>query len=129
MQPYTAVAVQSVVEAAYEDHDAIQRNLENAEYLIDRIVAAVKMSAGGRGPKLLVFPEAFLTGFGALETRTYQQNYDMSIYVPGKDIEVLAAKARRHELYIAGAVFERSDEFPGHFFNTGFLLDPRVGSR
>ena len=123
LDPYVAVAIQSNVAAAFDDHGAIQRNLANAEYLIDRVVAAVKMSAGGRGPKLIVFPEAFLTGFGPVNTRTYQQNYDMSVYVPGKEIEVLADKAREHNLYIAGTIFERDDEYPCHFFNLGFLLN------
>ena len=124
MAPYMAAAVQFEVEAAYADRDAIWRNLRHAGELLDEIVSSVQMTTRGRGPKLVVFPESFLHGFGSLPVRSHEESIRMASHIPGPETDLLSEMARKHELYLAGSMFELDDGYPGHFFNTGFIIDP-----
>ena len=123
IKPYLAMVVQSRVIAA-KGMSEVQQNLEHVEKLIDQYMKGVWQLSGGGAPKLVVFPESFLHGFGPMGTRTFQTNSAFALRIPGPETDVLAAKCRQYGFYLAGAAFERVDEFPNHFFNTGFIISP-----
>ena len=124
MKPYYAVAIQQRVIAAWMDKDAHAKNLKRSCELIDRAVDATAQTMKGPAPKLIVFPESFLHGFGPARKRTHLTNSRMALSLPGEQTERLGEKAKEHGCYIAGAMWEIDKDYPGHFFNTGFIIDP-----
>jgi predicted amidohydrolase len=123
IKPYLAMAVQSKVIAA-KGMSEVHRNLEHALKLIDQYVRGVWQLSGGGAPKLVVFPESFLHGFGPMGTRTFQTNSQFALKIPGEETRAMGEKCKQYGFYLAGAAFEKVEEFPNHFFNTGFIIDP-----
>jgi predicted amidohydrolase len=123
IKPYLAMAVQSRVISATSMSD-VHRNVEHVCKLIDQYLKGVWQLSGGGSPKLVVFPESFLHGYGPMKTRTYEGNSKFALRIPGEETNALAAKCKQYGFYLAGAAFEKVDEFPNHFFNTGFIINP-----
>lgn len=123
IKPYLAMVVQSRVIAA-KSMTEVHQNVEHVEKLIDQYMKGVWQLSGGGAPKLVVFPESFLHGFGPMGTRTFQTNSAFALRIPGPETDALAAKCKQYGFYLAGAAFEKVDEFPNHFFNTGFIISP-----
>ena len=123
IKPYLAMVVQSKVIAA-KGMSEVHKNLDHVLKLIDQYVKAAGQLSGGAVPKLIVFPEAFLHGFGPLCTRTYETNSKFALRIPGEETKALGEKCKQYGFYLAGAAFEKIDEFPNHFFNTGFIISP-----
>ena len=48
-----------------------------------------------------------------------------SITLPGPEIEPLQRTVRDQGVYIAGMAYEKMPQFPGRYFNTAFIIDPR----
>jgi nitrilase len=84
-------------------------------------VQALTARAARAGAKLVLFPEAFLSGyprgldFGAvIGSRTdkgrddYRRYWDGAVDVPGPAVDVLGALARRHRIYLVMGIVERS---------------------
>ena len=44
--------------------------------------------------------------------------------IPGEETKALGEKCQQYGFYLAGTAFEKVDEFPNHFFNTGFIISP-----
>ena len=124
IKPYLAMAVQSRVIAA-KGMSEVHQNLEHVLNLIDQYMKGVWQLSGGGAPKLVVFPESFLHGFGPMGTRTFQTNSRFALRIPGEETRALGEKCKQYGFYLAGAAFEKVDEFPNHFFNTGFIIDPQ----
>lgn len=124
MKPYYAVAMQPRVIGGCMDENAVAKNLARACELIDRAVDGTAQTMKGQTPKIIGFPESFLHGFGPARKRTFQTNSRMARTIPGEETERLGQKAREHGTYIAGSMFEVHADYPGHFFNTGFIIDP-----
>ena len=79
--------------------------------------------------KLVVFPEVFLQGWNdnpaPYNTIFAKVAKDMTVTVPGPEIEALADKAREFKTYIAGNVHEVMPEFSEDIaFNSAFIIDP-----
>lgn len=85
--------------------------------------AALIREAAGKGAKLIVFPEAFISGyprglsFGfVVGSRTmegrkdWKRYYDSSIAVPGPETELLAEMAKEAGVYISIGVIEKDAE-------------------
>lgn len=123
IKPYLAMVVQSKVIAA-KGMDDVHQNLEHALKLIDQYMKGVWQLSGGGAPRLVVFPEAFLHGFGPMGTRTYQTNSQFALRIPGEETRALGEKCKQYGCYLAGAAFEKIDGFPNHFFNCGFIISP-----
>jgi predicted amidohydrolase len=117
------MAVQSRVISATKMSD-VHRNVEHVCKLIDQYLKGVWQLSGGGTPKLVVFPESFLHGYGPMKTRTYEGNSQFALRIPGEETKALAAKCKQYGFYLAGTAFEKIDEFPNHFFNTGFIINP-----
>lgn len=121
---YNAAVIQSDVHV-FEGNDprvrdqVVDRNLRRAVELIDYTQSDPRSGA----PRLVCFPEFFLTGVP--EERTYANYFARALPIPGPATEALADRARKYGIYIAGAQLERDDrDWPGHYFNTGFIIDP-----
>jgi len=124
IKPYLAMVVQSKVIAA-KGMAEVHQNLEHVLKLIDQYMKGVWQLSGGGAPKLVVFPESFLHGFGPMATRTYQTNSQFALRIPGPETKALGEKCKQYGFYLAGAAFEKVDEFPHHFFNTGIIINPQ----
>jgi len=128
VEPYPAMAIQPEVKTYYitgRDARAQARdNLNHMCNLLDKYVPAVEQQTAGMSPKLVVFPESFLHGFGPYRTRTYETNVKMAQPIPGEETDALGEKCKKYGFYLAGSMFEKDPEFPNHFFNTGFIIDP-----
>ena len=123
VKPYLAMAVQSRVISA-KGMSEVHQNLEHVCKLIDQYMKGVWQLSGGGSPKLIVFPESFLHGYGPMKTRTYETNSRFALRIPGEETKALGEKCKQYGFYLAGAGFEKDDRFPHHFFNTGFIISP-----
>jgi predicted amidohydrolase len=128
-EPFVAIAIQPVVKAHYvTGKDPKAQKKENVEHylkLIDRAVLRAQHEHGGREPKLVVFPEGFMGGFGPTRLRTMKTMQEIAIRIPGEETEALAQKCKEYKLYFAGASHEKDDpKYPDKVFMTGFIIDP-----
>jgi predicted amidohydrolase len=123
IKPYLAMVVQSKVIAA-QGMSEVHQNLEHVLKLIDQYMKGVWQLSGGGAPKLVVFPESFLHGFGPMKTRTFHTNSRFALRIPGEETAALGEKCKQYGVYLAGAAFEKVDGFPNHFFNCGFIISP-----
>lgn len=105
--------------------------VQAAPVLVDRdatVAKAVRLisETAARGAKLILFPEAFITGyprglgFGAVVgSRTpegrklFQEYWDAAVEVPGPVTESLGAAARAADAFVAIGVIERDSTFSG----------------
>ena len=116
---YTACLIQPVHRFVL-DRKEIGENLNRYLQLIEMALTRF----GGWAPlKLIVFPEFFLQGWTARANMAdYQKN--ILITLPGEETARLGEKAKKHEIFIAGAALEQDPLFPDLFFNTAFIISP-----
>ncbi len=95
--------------------DVIARNLQRG---LDVAEAAVVRDEA----RLVVFPEAWFQGFN--HRRTAGDWKTVCIEIPGPETDVIGAFARQHQVYVAGAAFERDPEWPEVWFTSGFIVGP-----
>ncbi|MCH8023009.1 MAG: hypothetical protein IH932_04620, partial [Thaumarchaeota archaeon] len=98
--------------------EVISQNLNRGLELIDSV-----MRWGGR-PKIVTFPEFFLSGFIGVSAKNIDDYLQMSVQIPGDETDVLAKKAVEHGIYIAGGNYEVDDDWLGRLFLTVFLISP-----
>src|SRR5437879_3197497 len=113
IKPYLAMVLQSKVISATSMSD-VHRNVEHVCKLIDQYMKGVWQLSGGGAPKLVVFPESFLHGYGPMKTRTYETNSKLALRIPGEETKALGEKCKQYGFYLAGSAFEKIDEFPNH---------------
>ncbi|MFT3907560.1 MAG: nitrilase-related carbon-nitrogen hydrolase [Steroidobacteraceae bacterium] len=123
IKPWRAASVQMHSNLAVTTPDrtaawaVIDENLERCIALIE------SANRQADPPRLYVCPEFAFQG--APHDMPVQQWIDKACCpVPGPITAPLQSLARRHALYIAGNQFETSDEWPGRYFNTSFLIGP-----
>ena len=127
---YAAMAIQPEVRACYvTGKDPAAQRMENVLHdceLIDKYYQGTAHRLGGLVPRLCVFPESFIHGFGPGWVRDFKLSMEqLAITIPGPEIDALAKKAVEYNMFIAGAAFEILPEYPTRFFNTGFIIDPK----
>ncbi len=95
----------------------IRRNVDHALDLVGRFAAAPDT-------RLVVFPEFFLQGsrLGRLPQLFPVAGINLR---SSPHLERLARFAQQHQVHLCGAVLEIDDDWPGHLFNTAFILDER----
>ena len=86
---------------------------------VERVVA-LTAEAASNGAGLVVFPEAFVPGYPDWVWRTnpwegrssdlYARLLDQAVTVPGPAVDVLAAAAKEHEVYLAVGIEERDPD-------------------
>jgi predicted amidohydrolase len=110
------VTPRHVVDAA-SAAQVIGRNVDHALSVVERFAAAPDT-------RLVVFPEFFLQGskLGRLPQLFPVAGIDLR---SSPHIERLARFAQRHKVHLCGAVLEIDADWPGHLFNTAFILDDR----
>ena len=119
IEPYTAVAVQTIIRHVKEPdwRDAVVRENVN-RYL--SIMDYVKHRWGSA--KLFVLPEFSLTG--AEHVRSVEEWTRVALRIPGPELEPLATFARDNDAYVAGGTMEYDPAYPGRWFNSAFLYGP-----
>ena len=121
IEPWNLTVVQPRVipvfkgDSAFRPH-ALQRNLARA-------CDAIRRASEYARSKLVVFPEFFLHGFQP--GRSNADWITASIRLDGPEVAELCATARRHQIYVAGMIYETLAEYPGRFWNTALIIDPR----
>jgi predicted amidohydrolase len=96
--------------------DALEENVERVSDLVRRGAQTFRS-------RLFVLPEFCLHGFElGVPTDAWLK---ASIELPGPEIEPLLRTARDKNVYVAGMAYEKLPQFPGRFFNTAFIIDPR----
>lgn len=126
---FIAVAIQPEVRTHYitgkKAEEQKRENIDRYLNLIDRFVLATAHRMAGETPKLIVFPESAIHGFGPLRSRDWEIYKELAITIPGEETEALGRKCKEHHLYLAATAYEKmAPDFPDKIFNTGFILDP-----
>jgi predicted amidohydrolase len=121
--PYTAVGLVTTVRGV-RSRDQIKRNLD---HIAEVMGAASWLSSLDLPVRLVAIPEGALQGFTDevfdLDHATYAN--EVAIDVPGEETAFLADLARHWNVFIMAQAKARNDDFPGVFFNVGFVIDPR----
>jgi len=94
---------------------------ENIAHVIGLIDAATRSASP---PDLVVLPEFSLQGppHGLPAAEWIER---ACCPIPGPITEPLQDLARRRQIYIGAHQFESDPEWPGRYFNTSFLIDPK----
>jgi predicted amidohydrolase len=93
----------------------IRRNL-------DYFLESIDIAQFGLPSDLLLFHEFPITGFSEW---TREQHYNLSIEVPGPEIEEVGKKAKQYNCYIAFGTYAKDPEnWPGHILHLMVLMGP-----
>ena len=122
VQPYAIACIQPQAHQCPSDpkgrDEAIGKNLMRQLELLDYSCAF------GRGNvRIVVMPEYGING--AWQERTVEEWISTALEIPNPWTDLLAEKARLRNLYICANMLEKDPEWPGRFFNTSFIIDPR----
>jgi predicted amidohydrolase len=107
IKPYLAMVMQPRVIAA-KGMAEVHQNLDHVRKLIDQYLKGVWQLSGGGSPKLVVFPESFLHGYGPMKTRTYETNSKLALRIPGEETKALGEKCKQYGFYLAAPLSRRS---------------------
>lgn len=122
VQPYEIACIQPRAHRCPADptgrDEAIAKNLTRQLELIDYATAF-----GRSNVKIAVLPEYGING--AWEERSVEEWIRCALEIPNPWTDLLAEKARERNLYICANMLEKDSEWPGRFFNTSFIIDPR----
>src|SRR5690242_44957 len=122
IEPYQAIGLVPTMRGIRRRAD-ITVNLEHISHLIK---AASWLSSLDLPVRLIAIPEGALQGFNDevldLDHETFAR--ECAIDVPGPETEALGALARQWNAFVMGQAKARHPEFPGRFFNVGFVLSP-----
>src|SRR5438874_3055101 len=120
--PYTAVGLIPTVRGIRK-RDDIKANLEHLSHLVK---AASWLSSLDLPVRLIAIPEGALQGFNdeVLDLDHVEFARECAIDIPGQETEALGALARQWDAFVMGQAKARHPEFPGRFFNVGFVLSP-----
>lgn len=133
MTSYTAGAIQTNVTmvdntaSAAEIKRVRDQNLERALQLIDWVLGHRMGPVMGQQatPSLFGLPESFLHSFPRSEGARIENMRKVAIEIPGEETDKIAAKARKYNAYIFAASYEIDPDWPGRYFNCGFIIDPK----
>src|SRR5215831_18626206 len=122
ISPYTAIGLIPTVRGIRK-RDDIKTNLEHLEHLVK---AASWLSGLDLPVRLIAIPEGALQGFNdeVLDLDHEEFARECAIDIPGPETEALGALARQWNAYLMAQAKARHPEFPGRFFNVGFILSP-----
>lgn len=125
-KPYQVICVQPAIYPA-RSRAEVGANIRRIADMLDEMLFMQHRRQETRGlgkVRLVAFPEYCFSDFRKV-SRGIVEGLDISIEIPGPEIEPLMVAARQHRIFIAGQAFERLPQFPGHYFNTGFIIGPR----
>ncbi|WP_129781877.1 nitrilase-related carbon-nitrogen hydrolase [Peristeroidobacter soli] len=122
--PWRATCIQMPSQlAARADSPTAARSIIDAN--VQRAVKLVTEACESQHPpRLVVLPEFAFQG--PPHRATVQEWIEKACdSIPGRATAPLQRLAERYRIYIAGNLFERDVRWPGRFFNSCFLIDPR----
>jgi predicted amidohydrolase len=126
IEPYQAVGLIPTIRGIRRRAD-IQWNLDHIAHLVR---AATWLTAMDLPVRLICIPEGGLQGFTDevldLDHATYAR--ECAIDIPGPETDVLGGLAREANAYVIAQAKARHPEFPGCFFNVGFVIEPENGA-
>ncbi|MGH3159258.1 MAG: nitrilase-related carbon-nitrogen hydrolase, partial [Streptosporangiaceae bacterium] len=98
----------------------------NLEHISHLIKAASWLSSLDLPVRLIAIPEGALQGFNDEVLDLDHESYaaECAIDIPGPETDYLAGLARQWDAFIMAQAKARHPEFPGRFFNVGFVLSP-----
>src|SRR6478736_5045630 len=122
IEPYQAIGLVPTMRGI-RHRDEIGVNIEHIRHLIK---AASWLSSLDLPVRLIAIPEGALQGFNDevldLDHETFAR--ECAIDIPGPETDVLGELARQWNAFVMGQAKARHPEFPGRFFNVGFILSP-----
>jgi predicted amidohydrolase len=120
IEPWNLTVAQPRVTPVFKGDGPLRRDalLTN----LDRACDAIRRASRYARSRLIVFPEFFLQGFQP--GRPNEDWIEASVSLEGPELRRLADAAKQHQIYVAGMVYERLDEYPGRFWNTAVIIDP-----
>lgn len=103
----------------------IRENLDSQLKMLSMLPHGAQPIAGF--PKFIVYPEFSLQGFPTslftLETwREWLKG--MTVTIPGEVTDEFGKKSAEYGVYIQGCVWEKTQDFPDHYFESVFITDP-----
>lgn len=122
---YAAIGLQPRIYGCRNRRD-VKRNLENLTRLIDEAMFTSPLGGGG-DIKLVALTEGAVQGwwddYSGMDQAAYCR--DIAVTIPGEETEVLAKKAKEHNIYlVAQAKAVEPDIVPDRCFNVGFIISP-----
>ena len=122
IEPYQAVGLVPTMRGIGH-RDEIAANLEHISHLIK---AASWLSSLDLPVRLIAVPEGALQGFNdeVLDLDHEEFARECAIDVPGPETDYLGGLARQWNAFLMAQAKARHPEFPGRFFNVGFILSP-----
>ena len=122
IDPYQAIGLVPTMRGI-RHRDEIKVNIEHISHLIK---AASWLSSLDLPVRLIAIPEGALQGFNDEVLDLDHESFaaECAIDVPGPETDALGALARQWNAFVMGQAKARHPEFPGRFFNVGFVLDP-----
>jgi predicted amidohydrolase len=122
IEPYQAIGLVPTM-WGIRRREEIAKNLEHLEHLFK---AAFWLGGLDQPVRLVAIPEGALQGFTDevmdLDHETYAR--ECAIDIPGPETERIGALARQWDVYVMAQAKARHPEFPGRFFNVGFVVSP-----
>jgi len=118
-EQYDVLLTQTVGKIIQRDDDVVavrKENINHAMTLAGRVASSPMI-------KLVVMGEFFMHGQGGHGFRSPITLERLAIRYPGPEMELLQDFALKHKTYVAGSSFEIDDKFPGHIFNSAFILN------
>src|SRR5512132_3067512 len=122
IDPYQAIGLVPTIWGIRRRED-IRRSLEHLDHLV---TASAWLGGLDLPVGLIAIPEGALQGFNDevldLDHETFAR--DCAIDIPGPETDELGRLARKWGVFVMAQAKARHPEFPGRFFNVGFVLDP-----
>jgi predicted amidohydrolase len=122
IEPYQAIGLVPTM-WGIRRREEIAKNLEHLEHLTK---AAFWLGGLDQPVKLVAIPEGALQGFTDEVMDLDHEDYarECAIDIPGPETERLGELARQWDIFIMAQAKAHHEEFPGRFFNVGFVIDP-----
>jgi len=122
IEPYQAIGLVPTMWGIRRRED-IRRNLEHLDHLV---TASTWLGGLDLPVRLVAIPEGALQGFNDevldVDHETFAR--ECAIDIPGPETDELGRLARKWGVFVMAQAKARHPEFPGRFFNVGFVLDP-----
>src|SRR3954447_25101769 len=122
IEPYQAIGLVPTM-WGIRRREEIAKTLEHLEHLFK---AAFWLGGLDQPVRLVAIPEGTLQGVTDEGMDLDQQTYarECAIDIPGPETERIGALARQWDVYVMAQAKARHPEFPGRFFNVGFVVSP-----
>ncbi len=122
IEPYQAIGLVPTM-WGIRRREEIAKNLEHISHLFK---AAFWLGGLDQPVRLVAIPEGALQGFTDevmdLDHETYAR--ECAIDVPGPETEAIGKLASQWDVFVMAQAKARHPEFPGRFFNVGFIIAP-----